>query len=85
MKSLQSALAKLSKRRQAVSHDIEQKGTKIIRVRESKLPQAEYYGSNVTRKLFEELWKLDKSIIEVRYRRMKIWTILAHRKAQRTK
>jgi hypothetical protein len=85
LKLLNGALIELRKRRQAVSDGVEQEGTKIIRVRQSKLSQAEHYGSNVTRKRFEELWELDKSIIEVRYRRMKIWRILAHRKARRTK
>jgi len=85
LKSLNSMLVKLRKRRQTVMHDIERAGTKIIRVRQSKLPPAEHYGSNAGRKLLEELWKLDKSIIEVRYGRMKIWTVLAHRKARRAK
>jgi len=67
LKSLNSALAKLRKRRQAVFHDIEQTGTKIIRVQQSKPPKADLIGSNATRKMFEELRKLDKSIIEVRY------------------
>ena len=85
LKSLSNALAKLRKRRQAFIHDNERTETKIIQVRHPKLPQADKTDSNAVRKLFEELWKLDKSIIEVRYRRLKIWRILAHRKARRTK